>query len=45
MTKNSPAKQIDVELKDVQCLMLAFDGKGAFGNWADARVINEGVGD
>ena len=41
MTKDSPAKQIDVELKDVQCLMLVFDGKEALGNWADARVISD----
>ena len=42
MTKDSPAKEIDVELKNVQCLMLVFDGKEVLGNWADARVINEG---
>ncbi|MHC4642348.1 MAG: NPCBM/NEW2 domain-containing protein, partial [Planctomycetota bacterium] len=41
MTKDSPAKEIDIELKDVQCLMLVFDGDKALGNWADARVINE----
>ena len=45
MTKDSPAKEIDVELKDVQCLMLVFDGKEALGNWADARVVSEGVSD
>ncbi|UCG46130.1 MAG: NPCBM/NEW2 domain-containing protein [Phycisphaerales bacterium] len=41
MTADSPPKEIDIELKDVQCLMLVFDGKGAAGDWADARVINE----
>jgi len=41
MTKESPAKGIDIELNDVQCLMLVFDGKDVLGNWADARVINE----
>lgn len=41
MTRGSPAKEIDVPLKDVQCLMLVFDGKDALGNWADARVIDE----
>jgi len=41
MTKDSPAKEIDIELKDVQCLMLVFDGKEVLGNWADARVISE----
>jgi len=40
MTKNSPAQQIDVELKDVLCLMLVFEGKNVLGNWADARVID-----
>jgi len=38
MTKDSPAKAIDVALTDVQCLMLVFDGKDVLGNWADARV-------
>ena len=41
MTKDSPAKEIDIELNNVQCLMLVFDGDKAMGNWADARVINE----
>jgi alpha-galactosidase len=45
MTKDSPAKDIDIELKDVQCLMLVFDGKDVLGNWADARVINEAESD
>ena len=43
MTKDSPAKEIDIELKDVQCLMLVFDGKEVLGNWADARVISENI--
>jgi alpha-galactosidase len=42
MTRHSPAKEIDIELRDVQCLMLVFDGKDVLGNWADARVISEG---
>ena len=41
MTTDSPAKEIDIALKDVQCLMLVFDGDSSFGNWADARVIVE----
>jgi alpha-galactosidase len=45
MTKDSPAKEIDIELNDVQCLMLVFDGDKALGNWADARVINEAESD
>ncbi|MBN2473636.1 MAG: NPCBM/NEW2 domain-containing protein [Pirellulales bacterium] len=39
MGRESPANEVDVSLKDVQCLMLVFDGDGALGNWADARVI------
>lgn len=39
MTSDSPARKIDIELKDVQCLMLVFDGDKSLGNWADARVI------
>ena len=45
MTEDSPAKEIDVELKDVQCLMLVFDGKEALGNWANARVISRAESD
>jgi len=45
MTKDAPAKTIDVELTNVQCLMLVFEGKNALGNWADARVVNESKGD
>jgi hypothetical protein len=41
MTVDSPAKEIDVELKDVQCLMLVFDGDKSLGNWANTRVIAE----
>jgi len=45
MTKDTPPKEIDIALKDVQCLMLVFDGKNALGNWADACVIRETAGD
>jgi hypothetical protein len=41
MTKDTPAKAIDVALTEVQCLMLVFDGKEALGNWVDARVISQ----
>jgi len=41
MTKDSPAREIDIELREVPCLMLVFEGKEALGNWAEARVINE----
>lgn len=41
MTKESPAKEIDIELDNVRCLMLVFQGKDVLGNWAEARVLNE----
>ena len=41
MIKDSPAKGIDIELKDVHCLMLVFNGDKAFGNWADAHVVSD----
>jgi hypothetical protein len=41
MSRNSSAKEIDIALNDVRCLMLVFDGKNALGNWADARVTSE----
>ena len=45
MTAASPAKEIDIELKDVQCLMLVFDGDKSLGNWANTRVIAESKSD
>ena len=39
------AKEIDIELNNVQCLMLVFDGKDVPGHWADARVIHEAEND
>ncbi len=45
MTKDSPPRGIDIELKDVYCLMLVFDGKEVLGNWADACVINDADSD
>ncbi len=42
MTKDSSAKKIDIELKNVQCLMLVLEGDKVLGNWADARVVSEG---
>ena len=41
MTKDSPAKEIDIELKNVQILMLVLEDDDVPGNWADARVISE----
>ncbi len=45
MTRESPAREINIELKDVQCLMLVFDGKNVLGNWGDAHVINNAESD
>lgn len=42
MTVDSAAQEIDIELKDVQCLMLVFEGEAVSGVWADARVIDGG---
>ena len=41
MTKESPAKEIDIELDNVPCLMLVFQGKDVLGHWAGARVVSE----
>ena len=41
MRKDSPAREIDIEVKGVQCLMLVFEGDEVLGNWADARVISQ----
>ena len=37
--------EIDIELKDVRCLTLNFEGKNTLGNWAEARVIGGPVQD
>ena len=39
MGKDNPAKIIDVDVRGVDCLILAFEGKQAWGNWANAHVI------
>ena len=48
MTKDTPAKEIDIELKDYRCLMLMFEGRNTqtgkmaddvLGVFADPRVI------
>ena len=38
MNKDSPAKEIDLDVTDVDCLMLVFEGDKIPGNWANARV-------
>ena len=39
LSKDSNALDIDIDISGVKCLMLVFEGKDAFGNWANARVI------
>jgi len=39
MTKDTPAKVIDIDVRGIDCLILAIEGKQALGNWADAQVI------
>jgi len=40
MSKDSPAKSIDLDVKGVKCLLLVFEGRNVLGNLADARVIS-----
>ncbi|MEI8281583.1 MAG: NPCBM/NEW2 domain-containing protein [Armatimonadota bacterium] len=35
---DSEAKEIDIDVKNVDCLMLLFEGEQMFGNWGDARA-------
>ena len=39
MTKDSPAKVIDIDVRGIDCLILALEGREALGNWADAQVV------
>ena len=39
MDKDTPAKIVDVDVRGVDCLILAIEGKEALGNWANARVV------
>jgi len=45
MTKETPAKIIDIDVSGIDCLILAIEGRGGFkgeralGNWADARAV------
>lgn len=39
MSKDSEVLDVDIDLRGVQCLMLVFEGKDAFGNWIEPRVI------
>jgi alpha-galactosidase len=39
MNKHSLAKQINLNVKGIDCLLLVFEGENVLGNWADAQVI------
>ncbi|MCH8218574.1 MAG: NPCBM/NEW2 domain-containing protein [Planctomycetes bacterium] len=39
MTKDTPAKVIDIDVRGIDCLILTLQGKEALGNWADAQVV------
>jgi len=39
MGKDTPAKTVDVDVRGIDCLILAIEGKQAPGNWANARVV------
>lgn len=39
MTKDSPAKIIDIHVKGIKCVILSFEGKQALGNWGDPQVV------
>jgi hypothetical protein len=41
MTKDSAAKTIDINVKDINCLILSFEGKQALGNWGDPHVVSD----
>jgi hypothetical protein len=41
MTTDIPAKEVNIDVKKVKCLMLVFEGDQMFGNWGSARVRNE----
>ena len=39
MGKDTPAKIVDVDVRGIDCLILAIEGKQAPGNWANAHVL------
>jgi hypothetical protein len=41
MNRDASALDVDIDISGIQCLMLVFEGKDAFGNWAKARVIGK----
>lgn len=38
MTTDNPSKEINIDVKNVACLTLVFEGEQMFGNWGNARV-------
>jgi hypothetical protein len=40
MTKDSPAKIIDIDLTGIDCLILSFEGEQALGIWGDPEVVS-----
>ena len=38
MNKDSAPKNIDIDVREVNCLLLVFEGDKVFGNWADAHA-------
>jgi len=39
MTKDTPAKVVDIDVRGIDCLILSIEGKQALCNWADAHVV------
>jgi alpha-galactosidase len=39
MDKDTPAKSVEVDVRGIDCLILAVEGKQALCNWADAHVL------
>jgi alpha-galactosidase len=39
MHKGSPAKNIDLDVRGVKCLLLVFEGDNVLGDWANAQAI------
>jgi len=44
MTRDHPAKKIDIDVKGVEYILLMFDGNEAAGDWADVKVIANTAG-
>lgn len=39
MGKDTPAKIVDVDIRGIDCLILAIEGKQVLGNWANAHIL------